>query len=225
VAIVGYTNAGKSTLLNAVSNAEVYVADQLFATLDPTTRRVELPDGSTALFTDTVGFMQRLPTQLVAAFRATLEEVTEADLLLHVIDATHPQALEQGEAVEATLRQIGTHGKPTLVALNKVDRLVEHGVRRQLRDRYASATEISALTGAGLSGLLQAVEAELAANMVRVDLTIPYDAGDLVTRVHEAGRVEAVEHTHAGTRIVGWLPRGLAGQVTSAVSESRAGRV
>ncbi|GAF83190.1 unnamed protein product, partial [marine sediment metagenome] len=134
VAIVGYTNAGKSTLLNAVSGAEVLVENKLFATLDPTTRRVLLPQGQAALFTDTVGFIQKLPTQLVAAFRATLEEINDADLLLHILDITHPNALLQSRVVEDTLKELGAIDMPVLVALNKVDGLnssdqVQHMMR------------------------------------------------------------------------------------------------
>jgi GTPase len=124
VAIVGYTNAGKSTLLNALTDANVLVEDKLFATLDPTTRRVKLPSGSEALFTDTVGFIQKLPTQLVAAFRATLEEIAEADVLLHVLDATHPNVREQASAVYETLEEIGGGDKPTVLAMNKIDRVI-----------------------------------------------------------------------------------------------------
>lgn len=123
VVLVGYTNAGKSTLLNAVSGSNVLVADQLFATLDPTTRRVKLPEGGIALFTDTVGFIQKLPHQLVAAFRATLEEINEADLILHVLDITHPNALQQARVVIQTLREIGVGDIPMITALNKIDRL------------------------------------------------------------------------------------------------------
>ncbi len=124
VALVGYTNAGKSTLLNALTGANVLVEDKLFATLDPTTRRVKLPNGQEVLFSDTVGFIQKLPTQLVAAFRATLEELGEADLLIHIIDITHPNAAEQAEAVNKTLAELGLSDKPMLIALNKIDRLV-----------------------------------------------------------------------------------------------------
>ena len=127
VAIVGYTNAGKSTLLNAISGAGVLVEDKLFATLDPTTRRVTLPGGKVALFTDTVGFIQKLPTQLVAAFRATLEEITEADVLLHIVDITHPNAAEQARSVEDTLAELDVQDVPVIVALNKIDRLARPG--------------------------------------------------------------------------------------------------
>jgi len=123
VALVGYTNAGKSTLMRALSGADVLAEDKLFATLDPVTRRLGLPSGEVVLLTDTVGFIQKLPTQLVAAFRATLEELSEADLLLHVVDISHPNAFEQTQTVESTLRELGVDGKPVLLALNKVDRL------------------------------------------------------------------------------------------------------
>jgi GTP-binding protein HflX len=225
VAIVGYTNAGKSTLLNTVSGADAYVADQLFATLDPTTRRVELPGGGAVLFTDTVGFIQRLPTQLVAAFRATLEEVSEADVLLHVVDATHPRALDQAEAVDRTLREIGAATAPGIVALNKADRGLLQSARVALRSRYPQAVEISALTGHGLDKLLQAVELVLASRMVHVDITIPYSAGDLVAVMHEAGRVETEEHTDIGTRITGWLPGATAARIESAVAPAGADAV
>ena len=123
VSLVGYTNAGKSTLLNSLADADVYVADQLFATLDPTTRRITLPSGRTVLLSDTVGFIQKLPTQLVAAFTATLEEITEADLLLHVVDITHPDAVRQAETVEKVLAEMGLAGVPMVVAANKIDML------------------------------------------------------------------------------------------------------
>ena len=123
ISLVGYTNAGKSTLLNYLTKSNVYVADQLFATLDPTTRKIELPGGHEALLTDTVGFIQKLPTQLIAAFQATLEEISEADLLIHVVDITHPNALEQAKAVEETLQAINSEHIPMIVALNKMDQL------------------------------------------------------------------------------------------------------
>jgi GTP-binding protein HflX len=212
VAIVGYTNAGKSTLLNALSDAGVLAEDKLFATLDPTTRRVQLPGGGLALFTDTVGFIQKLPPQLVAAFRATLEEVTEADLLLHIVDATHPQAGRQAEAVFETLEDIGAAGKPTVVALNKTDRLSNPAVAFSLVPDCSDGIAISALTGAGLDELLARVEGMIEEQMVWLDVLIPYAMGELVDLFHRRGLIEREEHTETGTRITGRVPRVLVGR-------------
>jgi len=170
VSLVGYTNAGKSTLMHALSGADVLVEDRLFATLDPVTRRIRLPSGAPALVTDTVGFIQKLPTQLVAAFRATLEELSEADLLLHVVDITHPNAAEQAEAVERTLSDLEVAGKPRLTLLNKVDRLTRRdgSPLRGLEDlaeyelslsvHRPDASLISALLGWGLDDVLVRIE-------------------------------------------------------------------
>jgi GTP-binding protein HflX len=172
VALVGYTNAGKSTLLRALSGADVFTEDLLFATLDPVTRRIRLPSGEQALMTDTVGFIQKLPTQLVAAFRATLEELTDADLLLHVVDITHPNADEQFETVEATLRELGLGDKPRLIAFNKVDIVArrESDQPPDLKDlesavaaEHPEALLISAAKKWGLQPLLARLELGLAA--------------------------------------------------------------
>jgi len=212
VAIVGYTNAGKSTLLNALSGAGVLVADQLFATLDPTTRRVQLPGGGVALFTDTVGFIQKLPTQLVAAFRATLEEVTEADLLLHVLDVTHPQVMRQAEAVRKTLAEIGAADKPIVSALNKIDRLPIPNAILPLLAEFPASVAISALHGEGLEVLLTHIERALETQMTWLDVLIPYELGELVDLFHRRGLIKREEHTEAGTRIVGRVPRALVGR-------------
>src|SRR5512139_241830 len=161
VALVGYTNAGKSTLLNRLAKSDVYVANQLFATLDPTTRRVELPGGYQALMTDTVGFIQKLPTTLVEAFHATLEEIVEADLLLHVVDISHPNALNQFEAVQQTLEELGAEHIPMVTALNKVDKLRDPEAARKAVSGFPKAVTISALKGTGINELLQVVQQEL----------------------------------------------------------------
>jgi len=212
VSIVGYTNAGKSTLLNALAGADVLVEDKFFATLDPTTRRAALPGGGVVLFTDTVGFIQKLPAQLVAAFRATLEEVTEADLLLHVLDVTHPQVIRQAEAVRETLEEIGATGKPIISALNKIDRLPAPDAIFPLMGRFPNSVAISALAGEGLGLLLARVEGVLEAQMTWLDVLIPYELGDLVDLFHRRGLIEQEEHTGTGTRIVGRIPRRLAGR-------------
>jgi GTP-binding protein HflX len=219
VAIVGYTNAGKSTLLNALTEADVPVEDKLFATLDPTTRRVRLPGGGLALFTDTVGFIQKLPTQLVAAFRATLEEVTEADLLLHVVDVAHTQAGRQAEAVFETLEDIGAAGKPTLGVLNKVDRVSDLGTAFSLIPGFSDGVAVSALTGVGLDELLARVEGKLEERMVRLEVLIPYDLGELVDLYHRRGLIEQEEHTEIGTRIAGRLPRELMGRFSGMLED------
>jgi GTP-binding protein HflX len=206
VALVGYTNAGKSTLLNRLADAEVYVADQLFATLDPTTRRVELPTGHLALFTDTVGFIQKLPTTLVAAFRATLEEIAEADLLLHVVDITHQNAQAQATAVHQTLQEIEAGHVPIVVALNKIDKLNDPERARQVLTNFPNAVAISALTGTGIPDLLQLVSEQLYENYVSITVRIPYDEGGLIALFHEQGEVERIEHRNGGVEIQGRLP-------------------
>lgn len=211
VALVGYTNAGKSTLLNRLSNSDVYVADQYFATLDPTTRRVELPGGKTVLFTDTVGFIQKLPTELVAAFRATLEEISEADVLLHLVDITHPNAIEQAKSVHETLVDIGAGDVPMVVAFNKIDLLGMDSIIPTL-EGYANPYSISAITGTGLEELQSAVESELFESYIEVDLLIPYQEGQLLPIIHEAGQITTLKNLESGTRIIGRVPQRLFGQ-------------
>jgi GTP-binding protein HflX len=206
VALVGYTNAGKSTLLNCISKADVYVADKLFATLDPTTRRVNLADGHFALFTDTVGFIQKLPTTLVAAFRATLEEIAEADLLIHMIDITHPQAEQQARAVYQALVDIDADHIPILTALNKVDSLNDPDRAREILSDYPSAVAISALTGEGISDLLKMANAYLYEDFISVYISLPYQEGGLITIFHEQGQVEKLEHKSGGVEIQGRIP-------------------
>lgn len=217
VALVGYTNAGKSTLLNALSLADVVAANQLFATLDPTTRRTELPSGHQIMLTDTVGFIQKLPTMLVAAFRATLEEVTEANVLLHVVDFSHQNMDEQVGAVEEVLEELEAGNKTVVTALNKVDRidLSDPAMQERLDEAlaaYPNAVAISAQTGAGLAELRAKLDRVLYAQMAPVDVLIPYDHGELVSFFHQYGFVEQEEHTVDGTRLQGRMPVELAGR-------------
>jgi GTP-binding protein HflX len=206
VALVGYTNAGKSTLLNHLADADVFVADQLFATLDPTTRRVELPGGNLALFTDTVGFIQKLPTSLVAAFRATLEEIAEADLLLHVVDITHPNAQAQAKAVHMTLEEIGAGHIPVLVALNKIDLLLDPERAKRILDAFPNAVAMSALTGENITELLATAGQILYESFESISVRLPYKEGALIALFHEQGQVEQVEHDRKEVLLQGKIP-------------------
>ena len=196
-------------MLNYLTGADVYIADQLFATLDPTTRRVEFPGGQVALFTDTVGFIQKLPTTLIAAFRATLEEITDADLLLHVVDVTHPNAHAQSEAVFRTLEDIDAGHIPVISALNKIDLLDNSDGAREALKNFPQAVAISALTGEGVNDLLKSVNELLFENFIQISLWLPYREGGLISMFHEQGHVEKIEHGEDGIHITGMLPHRL----------------
>jgi GTP-binding protein HflX len=206
VALVGYTNAGKSTLLNFISKADVYVANQLFATLDPTTKRVILPDNNVSLFTDTVGFIQKLPTQLIAAFRATLEEINEADLLLHIVDITHPSAQSQWQSVQETLSILKADHIPTITVLNKIDKLPDPDLAQEMSHDYKDAIAISAKTGIGVNDLLKMVENELFFSYIPVKVNLPYQQGRLISIFHEQGKIEMIAHKKGGVMIEGKMP-------------------
>jgi GTP-binding protein HflX len=201
VAIVGYTNAGKSSLLNALTDARVMVDDSLFATLDPTTRRTETAGGRVYTLTDTVGFIRRLPTELVAAFASTLEEAADADLLLHVVDASDPDPAGQIAAVREVLAGIDAATIPEQLVINKVD-LLDEPARAALRTRYPDAVLLSVRRGEGLDALRDRIDARLPELDALVDLLLPYDRGDLLDRIHRQGHVESVGHTSAGTRVI-----------------------
>lgn len=212
VALVGYTNAGKSTLLNKIAKSDVYVADQLFATLDPTTRRVELPGGYQSLMTDTVGFIQKLPTALVEAFHATLEEIVEADLLLHVVDISHANALNQFNSVQQTLDELGARHIPAITALNKVDKLRNPDSAREVVGRFPKAVAISGLNGSGVKDLLRLLQEELYETYAPIRVRLPYQQGALISLFHEAGQVELVEHGRGGVLMQGRIPGRLVAQ-------------
>ena len=212
VALVGYTNAGKSTLINKLAKSDVYVADQLFATLDPTTRKVELPGGYQALITDTVGFIQKLPTALIEAFHATLEEIVEADLLLHVVDISHPNASNQFNAVQETLDELGAHHIPVLTALNKIDLLRDPEAAKDAVSRYSKAVTISSLNGTGIKDLLRLIHEELYEKYSPIRVRLPYQQGALISLFHEAGQVELIEHGRGGVLMQGRIPGRLLAQ-------------
>lgn len=214
VALVGYTNAGKSTLLNRLAGAQNLAENKLFATLDPMTRRVRLGGGQEILLTDTVGFVQRLPTVLVAAFRATLEEVAEADLLIHVVDASSPHMHAQIEAVEQVLEEIGAAGRPMIVALNKVDQLATDDVQAQQLPVMATKLPtvcISARDGTGIDELLHCISENLLSQFVALNVLIPYQRGDLVAQFHQFGTIEHESYEAMGTHLRGYMPRHYSG--------------
>ena len=206
LALVGYTNAGKSTLLNRMTDADVLVEDRLFSTLDPTTRRLRLPGGETVLVSDTVGFVQRLPHQLVESFRSTLEEVVDAQLLLHVVDASSPDADLQIAAVRAVLSEIGAGHVPEQLVLNKAD-VASPGDVKALLGARPDAVVVSAATGEGANVLLDTVGARLRALAPIVELQVPYERGDVVAALHREGEVLVEVHAEGGTRLRARVPR------------------
>ena len=204
IALVGYTNAGKSTLLRKLTDAGVLIEDRLFSTLDPTTRRLELPFGRSALLTDTVGFVKKLPHQLVEAFNSTLEEVGEATLLLHVVDASRDPE-RQIAAVEVVLKEIGVTDRPTMLALNKAD-LLSEVERDKVKGRFPDAVLCSAATGEGIDDLLERLSQELSRLKVEITAEIPFDKGALVARLHDEGEVIDEAYSESGTRVVARVP-------------------
>ena len=213
ISLVGYTNAGKSTLLNQITGSDVLAEDKLFATLDPTTRRVTLPSGREVLLTDTVGFINNLPTQLIAAFRATLEEIEEATMLVHVVDLTHPNAPEQTATVHSTLEELGVDDRPVLYALNKIDaltpeQLAQMDTVKQELGIEGESVAISASRGTNIDDLLIHIEnmLEREEGFRQVSVTIPYDKSELVERFHTHGHVVDRDFTEAGTVLTGSLP-------------------
>jgi GTPase len=221
VAIVGYTNAGKSTLLNTLTRAGVLAEDKLFATLDPTSRRIALPSGQEALLTDTVGFIQKLPPTLVAAFRATLEELETADVLLHVLDVTHRLGYEQGESVLRVLDELGLKDKPVVTALNKIDLLADgrtvadpddlpidkRAMLDELARRYPDAVAVSAIRRWGLVDLRVAIESVLARKWARITVKLPYQCDELISTFRKRARVDDESYTDSGVVLTGHVPQ------------------
>jgi GTP-binding protein HflX len=205
VALVGYTNAGKSTLLNRLTGAGVLVEDRLFSTLDATVRRLALPGGETVLLSDTVGFVRKLPHQLVESFRSTLEEVVDADLLVHVVDASSPEAERQIDAVRAVLRELGAGDIPELLVANKIDVASPEAVGLL---RGIGAVPVSAVTGEGTEKFLDALADRLRALNAVVELSVPYERGDVLAALHREGEVLVEVHDDRATRVRARLPKG-----------------
>lgn len=210
IALAGYTNAGKSTLLQAITGSQTYVADQLFATLDPLTRKTELPSGRNILLSDTVGFIQKLPTTLIAAFRATLEEVVEANLVLHVVDVSHPNVIEHIESVEETLTGLDLPSNvKRILVWNKADlwdKPYPPVLPVELVEHYDASVLISARKNTNIDALLEAIETVLASSMYRMRLLIPYSAGDVVSMLYDLTTVESQEHTADGVCMTVQIP-------------------
>ena len=204
--IVGYTNAGKSTLLNALTGADVLVKDILFATLDPTTRRLRLPTNQNVLLTDTVGFIRKLPHGLVEAFKATLEEVVQADLLLHVADISHPQVEEQIQAVNAVLAEIGAGEKPTVMVFNKMDQLDNKGLLNRLLAHHPHAVAISATTGDGIPVLLAEIGTQLRPKREFLELRVPHEQAAVIARLHKVGQVITRRYSGKTARFKARIP-------------------
>ena len=214
--IVGYTNAGKSTLLNRLTGASVLAEDKLFATLDPTTRRLRLPTNQNVLLTDTVGFIKKLPHGLVEAFKATLEEVVQADLLLHVVDISHPLAAQQIEAVNEVLLEIGAAGKPVLMVFNKLDQLAG-GFPPVMREKYPHAVNISARTGEGIDPLLAEIGTQLRPIREFLDLRVPLTEAAILARLHAVGQIVESRYTGKNARLKVRIPPHLHGEFASFV--------
>ncbi len=212
-ALVGYTSAGKSTLLNTLAGSDVYADPKLFATLDPTTRRVVLPDGWAILLTDTVGFIRNLPTDLVAAFRATLEETIEADFLIHVVDASHPYRDAQREAVMEVLYDLGAADKPTITVFNKSDLIQDQYEMRKLITETPNSVYISARTADGIPQLIERVVTTMEGLLVSVTLNVPYNRSDLVAQCYEYGRVSKADYREGGIFVEAKITHDLAGRV------------
>ena len=204
-AIVGYTNAGKSSLLNALTGAAVLVEDRLFSTLDATVRRLQVAPGKEVLLSDTVGFVRDLPHDLVEAFRSTLEEAVDTDLLVHIVDAAADDPEQQIGSVRQTLQEIGAHELPELLVLNKID-IADPVARQRLQALYPAAVAVSAAKGTGLDELRERLETLLVLTSVDFDILVPFDRGDLVSLVHRVGEVLSESHEAEGTRIKGRVP-------------------
>ncbi len=212
-AIVGYTNAGKSTLLNKISGADVMEADMLFATLDPTTRRIELEDGQTLLLSDTVGFVRNLPHRLVESFKATLEEAILADFLIHVLDATSDEVFEHYETTRKVLGELGADEKRSLVVLNKIDRVEDEGLLADLRAKFPDALEASAVTGEGLVEVVAKFAEFLSDRVVRLNFRIPQARGDISGLIHREGKVISTDYEGNDVLLTAVVPKDLAGRV------------
>jgi GTP-binding protein HflX len=207
VALVGYTNAGKSTLLNALTNAGQIVSDSLFTTLDPLSKRLVLPNGAHIIVSDTVGFLHNLPHHLIEAFKATLEEVKEADLLIHILDITHPRLYEHREAVYNVLKELEADSKPIITALNKIDLLADTARLKRLKSDFVNSVAISAKLKQNLEILLEEVQKYFASKMINFEITLPHSRMDLLDLFYQEGKIEKIKYFQKGIKVKGNLPK------------------
>jgi GTPase len=219
-AVVGYTNAGKSTLLNLLTGADVVAADKLFATLDPTTRSFVLPNKQRVLLTDTVGFLRKLPHTLIESFKATLEEVSEADLLIHIADLSHPRVDEQMEAVDTVIKELDAFGKQTLIVFNKIDNLTNGDVVNSYLKRFSGSVAISARTGEGVNKLVHALEKALSSWRLRARFRIPANESALLAEIHRVGHVLELRYEGNDALIVAHVPADLAQKLERYTAQS-----
>ncbi len=222
ISLVGYTNAGKSTLLNALAQADIFVEDKLFATLDPTTRDVHFPNGTRALVSDTVGFIRNLPTQLVTAFRATLEEVLSADILVHVVDASNQAWVEQEDTVNQVLNELGAADKPTVIAFNKMDRVDDPVVLHHLAHRYPHVVFLAAREARGIAELEEVLLTVFRSSWQDIALLLPLSAGDLVAELHARGEVTEEDYRENGVYLTGRAPIDLAARLNHRAARMQA---
>lgn len=220
VAIAGYTNAGKSSLLNRLTGAGVLVEDALFATLDPTVRKSQTPSGRNITLSDTVGFVRHLPHQLIDAFKSTLEEVSDSDLIVHVVDGSDPDPLEQFNSVREVLQEIKADNIPEIIAINKTDKISDETMGN-LKRIFPEAVFVSAHSGFGIETLLKTIDDRLPDPSVEMMLTIPYSRGDLLARVHEDGKVLKTDHNDSGTQIHAFVPSELAHQLKQLLADEK----
>jgi GTP-binding protein HflX len=220
VSLVGYTNAGKSTLLNRMTSSDVYAADKLFATLDPTTRQFVLPNKQKILLTDTVGFLKQLPHHLIESFKATLEETAEADLLLHVVDLSHPLYAQQMEAVKIVLEELNAWGKQMIIVFNKIDRVENPALIEQVLRDHPGSVAISAAKGEGMPELFSEIEHRIKAWLTRVQLVLPNHLTALLAELHRVGRVLDVSYRHDEIHLTAHVPPQLQGKIKPYVVEA-----
>jgi GTPase len=213
ISLVGYTNAGKSTLINALTNSQQRVHNGLFTTLDTLTKSLRLPDGNTVVVSDTVGFLHNLPHRLIEAFKATLEEVKEADLLLHILDISHPQIMERAKAVQQVINEINAEHVPMITVLNKIDAMADPALIHHWQHEFPGSLTISAQKGTNLDDLLAVIQSKFRSRMQSIDVLLPHTSMDLINTVYKEGKVINIEYRNEGIKLEAELPQLIANKI------------